>query len=87
MRNEVTKETTEEESKVKKVPGAKEVQPNMSQKPTDTLAVEAVPNATDTQPSDPPKSLPGLVSECVDVTDCSGEEVDEEMPLLEDADP
>lgn len=48
------KEATEEVPEVKKVPKAKEVQPSLSQKPTDALGTAAIPSAADTQPNDPP---------------------------------
>ena len=39
-----------------------------------------------TQPNDPPKSLPEIVTEYNDVTDLPGEGVDDQMPPLEDID-
>ena len=78
--NEGSKENTEG-PKVQKVPKAKEVQPNLSQKPTAVVTS----NATYTQPNDHPKSLPDLVTESVDGADHPCEEADEEMPPLEDA--
>ena len=91
--NEETKEATGEEvSEVQKVPEAKNIQPNLSQEPTDSLSVLAdvtLPTSDTTQPNtqlnDPPKSLPDLVTESIDGADCPCEEADEEMPSLEDA--
>ena len=79
---------------VQKVPKAKEVQPNLSQEPKDSLSVLAdaalaTSNATkpNTQPNDPPKSLPDLVTASVNGADCLCEEADEEIPPLEHAEP
>ena len=81
MMNEEEKGDTEV-PKMQKVPQAKEIQPNLSQKPTAVVT----PNATDTQPNDPPKSLPEIITEYNDVTDLPGEGVDDQMPPLEDID-
>ena len=63
--------------KVKKVPKAKEIQPNLSQAITDALSVLADPaiaTSDHTPPNNPPNSLPNLVTETVtgtvDGADC-----------------
>ena len=74
---------------VQKVPRAKETQPNLSQIPADALSVladTALSTSHITQPYNPPKSLPDLVTEPVDEADCPGVEDIEEMPPLEDID-
>ena len=74
---------------VQKVPKAKEIQPNLSQTSTDALLVlddTALSTSHITQPYNPPKSLPDLVTEPVDEADCPGAEDIEEMPPLEDID-
>ena len=93
MMNEETKEATEEDvSEIQKVPEAKKIQPNLPQEPTDSLSVladVALPTSDttqpNTQPNDPLKSPPDLVTESVDRADCPCEEAGEEMPPLEDA--
>ena len=80
--NEGAKYVTEGVPEVQKVPQAKEIQPNLSQKPTAVVA----PNATVTQPNDLPYSLPDNITEYGDVADFPDAGVDEEMPPLEDID-
>ena len=80
--NEEAKCVTEEVPEVQKVPQAKEIQPNLSQKPTAVVT----PNATVTQPNDPPNSLPDIITEYGDVADFPDAGVEEEMPHLEDID-
>ena len=63
-------------------PTSKEIQPNLSQKPTAVVT----PNTTDTQPNDPPNSLPDIITEYGDVADFPDAGVEEEMPPLEDID-
>ena len=77
--NEEAKCVTEE---VSEVPQAKEIQPNQSQKPTAVV----MPNATDTQPNDPPNSLSDIITEHGNVADFPDVRVDEEMPPLDDID-
>ena len=91
MIDEEAKEATEEVPEAQKVPKAKKIQPNLSQELTDSLSVLAdTPLATsnvtqpNTQPNDPQKSLPDLVTESVDGAGCPCEEEDEEMPPLEE---
>ena len=82
-------EATNEIPKVKKVPRTTEFQPNVSQV-TDALSVLAVTALTTshiTQPNNPPKSLPDLVTETVDEVDCPCTEDTKEMPHLEDIEP
>ena len=78
--------------KWKKVPKAKEIQPNLSQATTDALSVladTAIATSDHTLPNNPPKSLPDLVTESVtetvDEADCPCERTSEKMLLLEDA--
>ena len=80
--NEEAKCVTEEVPEVQIVLQAKEIQPNLSQKPTAVVA----PNTTDTQPNDPPYSLPDIITEYGDVADFPDAGMEEEMPPLEDKD-
>ena len=80
--NEEAKCVTEEAPEVQKVPQAKEIWLNLSQKPTAVVT----PNDTDTQPTDPPNSLPDIITEYGDVADFQDAGVEEEMPPLEDLD-
>ena len=78
---------TDEIPKVKGVPRAKEIQPNLSQATTDALSVladTAIATSDQTLPNNPPNSFLDLVTETVDGADCPCEEDDEEMPPLED---
>ena len=63
--NEEAKCVTEEVPEVQKVPQAKGIQPNLSQKPTAVVT----PNTTVTQPNDPPNSLPDIITKYGDVAD------------------
>ena len=79
----------DEVPEVHKVPRAKEIQPNLSQTPTDALSVladTALTTSHITQPNNPLKSLPDLVTETVDEADCPCTEDTKEMPPLEDTD-
>ena len=79
--------------KVKEVPRAKEIQPSLSHKPTNSLSVladTAIATSNHTPSNDPPNSLPDLVTdtekETADGADCLDEEEYEEMSSLEDID-
>ena len=61
-------DATDEIPKVKEVPRAKEIQPNLSQATTDTLSVLAdrvIAISDHTPPNNPPHSLPDLFTETV----------------------
>ena len=73
---------TDKIPKVKEVPRAKEIQPNLSQATTDALSVLADTSiAIHTPPNNPPNSLPDLITETVDEADCPCTEDTEERLL------
>ena len=86
-------DATDKIPKVKEVPRAKEIQPNLSQATIDALSVLAdttIATSDHTPPNNPPNSFPDIVTDIVTETisgaDCPCEEDDEEMPPLEDID-
>ena len=87
-------DATNEIPKVKKVPGSKEIQSNLSQATTNTLSVLAniaITTSNHTLPNHPPKFFPDLitesVTETVDEADYPCTEDTGEMPPLENIEP